>query len=186
MATKQKKSPAKKPSAAKVAQPKTTISKTKSKKPAKTKPTKSTKPTKATQPSKSKTIKAAKISTPKPANIQSGPRLSREARNWGMYTHLAAFAGFIIPFGNIIAPLIIWLTKREDYPFVDRQGKEALNFQISMTIYFFVAILLAFIIIGFILIPILVIVWIVCVIVASLKAQEGESYRYPFTIRFLT
>ena len=111
--------------------------------------------------------------------------LSREERNWGMYCHLAAFAGFIIPFGNIIGPLIIWLTKREDFPSIDRQGKEALNFQITMTIYFIVAFLLVFVLIGIVLVPALIVAQIIFITLAAMKAQDGGFYHYPFTIHFL-
>jgi hypothetical protein len=58
-----------------------------------------------------------------------------EERNWAMTCHLASFAGYVLPLGNIIGPLVAWLMKRDEFPLVDDQGKEALNFQISMTIY---------------------------------------------------
>jgi len=111
--------------------------------------------------------------------------LSLEERNWGMLCHLSAFAGYIIPFGNIIGPLIIWLVKSEQYPSVDEQGKEALNFQISMTIYFILAVVLMFLLIGFILLPLLMILNVIFIVVAALKARDGIVYRYPVSIRFL-
>lgn len=74
----------------------------------------------------------------------------KQARIWGMLCHLTALLGIIgIPFGNIVGPLIIWLLKKNVYPFVNEQGKESLNFQISMTIYALAAALLIFIKIGF-------------------------------------
>jgi len=64
----------------------------------------------------------------------------KEAYMWGMLCHLAAFAAYLgIPFGHIIGPVMVWLIKRNDYPFVDECGREALNFNISMTIYGIVA-----------------------------------------------
>jgi|ERR1700722_10518639 len=139
----------------------------------------------STKPSRQTNIRASKPKTQKSVKVHRESKRDREERNWGMYCHLAAFAGFIVPFGNIIGPFIVWLIKREDFPTVNRQGKEALNFQISMTLYFFVATLLTFIIIGFILIPVIVIADIIFIIMAAIKAQEGGIYRYPLTIHFL-
>ena len=66
-------------------------------------------------------------------NLSSNEITDSEVRQWGMFAHFAAFAGFVIPFGNIIGPLIVWQMKK-DMPFVDDQGKEALNFQITVSI----------------------------------------------------
>src|SRR6476469_8907749 len=92
---------------------------------------------------------------PEPAvDPQAGEMMDRNERMWGMFCHLAALAGYIgIPFGNVIGPLVIWLIKKEDYPFVDDQGKESLNFQITILIAAFVAFLSAFVAIGFVLFP---------------------------------
>ena len=112
--------------------------------------------------------------------------LTQDEKTFGMLVHLAALAQFILPsFGNIIGPLIIWLIKRDQSPWIDQQGKEALNFQISVTIYAFVAGLLAFILIGIPLLIALGIFWLVMVIIASVKANEGILYQYPLTIRFI-
>lgn len=99
--------------------------------------------------------------------------------------HLLALAGFAVPFGNVLGPLVLWLCKREESADVNEHGKESLNFQISMTIYTLVAAATVFIIIGFILVPIVVITNLVLVILAALDASKGRLYRYPFTIRFL-
>jgi uncharacterized protein len=111
--------------------------------------------------------------------------LDKDTRMWGMLCHLAALAGFFIPFGHLVGPLIVWLIKREEIPFVDDQGKESLNFQISMTIYGIIPMLLAFILIGIPLLILLAIVDFVLIIVASIKSNNGERYRYPLTIRFI-
>ncbi len=129
--------------------------------------------------------KAPKKSVQEKVVSHSKPKVSKDERNWGMFCHLAAFAGYVVPFGNIIGPLIIWLMKREESSFIDAQGKESLNFQISFTIYMFVAFLLIFIFIGFILIPLLILMQFIFIIVASLKAQDGGIYRYPLSIRFV-
>ena len=110
----------------------------------------------------------------------------KKAQTWGMLCHLTALAAFIgIPFGLLIGPLVIWLIKKNDYAFVDEQGKESLNFQISMTIYAIVSGILCFVFIGFVLLIVLLVVELVLVIIASVKVSNGQAYRYPFTIRFL-
>lgn len=111
--------------------------------------------------------------------------VSMQERTWAMFSHLGAFAGYFFPFGNILAPLIIWLVKKEELPFVEDQGKESLNFQISISIYFLVSALLTLKLIGFLLLFSLVIFSIVMVIVAAVKANSGERYRYPLTMRFI-
>jgi hypothetical protein len=108
-----------------------------------------------------------------------------QERTWGMLCHLSALAGFIIPFGNIIGPLLIWLIKKDESSFVDDQGKEALNFQISITIYCLVAAMLILIIIGIFLLIGLGILALVLIIVASVKTNSGEKFRYPLTIRLI-
>lgn len=109
----------------------------------------------------------------------------RQARMWAMLCHLSAFSGWIIPFGHILGPLIIWLIKRDDHPFINEQGKESLNFQISLSIYLIVSAILVLALIGFVLFFVVGIVGFIFVIVAAVKANEGVSYRYPLTIRFL-
>jgi hypothetical protein len=111
---------------------------------------------------------------------------SKSARNWGMLCHLTAFSVFVgVPLGNILGPLIIWLVKKNEYAFVDYHGKESLNFQISMTIYYIIAAVLIIVLIGWLLLGVLVVLNIVLVIIASIKASDGELYEYPFTIRLI-
>ncbi|MCX6020461.1 MAG: DUF4870 domain-containing protein [Chloroflexi bacterium] len=110
----------------------------------------------------------------------------RQERNWGMICHLSALVGLIgVPFGNVLGPLVVWLLKRNDSPYVDAQGKESLNFQISMTLYAIACIVLMFVVIGFILFPILMVAWLVFVIIASVRASNGELYHYPMTLRLV-
>ena len=110
---------------------------------------------------------------------------SGEEKNWVLACHLSAFAMFVFPLGNVLAPLIIWLIKKDEFPLLDDQGKEALNFQISVTLYLFVAGILTIIVIGIPLLIALGIFDIVMIIIAAIKVSEGEKYRYPLTIRFL-
>ncbi len=113
------------------------------------------------------------------------PFVNKEERTWAMFAHLSALGGHIVPFGHIILPLVIWLIKKDQMPLVDKEGKESINFQISITIYGVIAGLLCIILIGFFLLAALWIFDIVAVIIASIKTYEGNSFRYPLTIRFL-
>ncbi|MBE9203830.1 DUF4870 domain-containing protein [Synechocystis sp. PCC 7339] len=108
-----------------------------------------------------------------------------ESRNWAMIAHLSTFAGYLVPFGNIIAPLVVWLMKKDELEFVNDQAKEALNFQISILIYVIVSGVLILLLIG---IPLLIAVLVfdlVVTIMAAVKANEGIRYRYPLKITFI-
>ncbi|MEK3885612.1 DUF4870 domain-containing protein [Paenibacillus sp. PL2-23] len=111
--------------------------------------------------------------------------MSSEERTFGMLCHLLAFSGFIVPFGTIVGPLVMWLMKKDRSQFVNDQGRESLNFQISCVIYAIVAGVLTLVFIGVLLLIALGIFWIVFVIIGSIRANEGKLYRYPMTIRFI-
>ncbi len=114
------------------------------------------------------------------------PPVQREDRTWPVLCHVLGLALFVgIPFGNVIGPLIIWVLKKDQSPAVDAHGKESLNFQISMTIYLIVAGLSVFIAIGVVLVPAVLLADLILVIVATVKAGNGEFYTYPLTIRFI-
>ncbi len=103
-----------------------------------------------------------------------------------MLCHLLGYAVFLVPtFGNILGPLVLWLVKRKESPAVDFHGREAVNFQICMTIYFIIAALLCAVLIGFVLLPIVGLLWFICPILAALRAQDGLEYRYPFIFRLI-
>jgi len=102
-----------------------------------------------------------------------------------MLTHLSAFAGIFVPLGNIWGPLVVWLIKKDESPEVDAHGKESLNFQISATLYMIVSAILMLVLVGILLLIGLAVFWVVVVIVASVRANSGEFYRYPLTIRFI-
>jgi len=113
---------------------------------------------------------------------------NRDARMWAMFCHLSGLALFIpvLPvIGNVIAPLIIWQIKKDDYPFVDEQGKEAVNFQLSILIYGIVAGLFCFACIGFVLVPAVIVFDVIFLLIAAVKANDGYHYHYPLTIRFI-
>ena len=115
-----------------------------------------------------------------------GKETNKDARMWAMFSHLAALAGVIVPVvGCVVGPLIVWQIKKEEFPFVDEQGKEAVNFQITVLIYAIVSGILCLTCIGFILLPVVGIFDLVFMIIAAVKANNGEHYRYPLTIRFI-
>lgn len=101
---------------------------------------------------------------------------------WAMLCHLSSLAMFVAPFGNLLGPLVIWLIKKDESGFIDRHGKESLNFQGSVTLYY---IILCVTIIGIPLTAVLLILQVVFVIIASIEANKGNSYTYPLTIRFI-
>jgi len=129
------------------------------------------------------------VSSEEPASVQEeqvSEEINKDARMWAMFCHLAALAGLVVPVvGCIVGPLIIWQIKKDEHPFVNEQGKEAVNFQISMLIYGIVAGLLCFACVGFVLAPAVAIFDIVFLIIAAVKANNGFHYRYPLCIRFI-
>jgi uncharacterized Tic20 family protein len=120
-----------------------------------------------------------------PNNMPPEATARRDENMWAMLCHLSSLAGFVIPFGNIIGPLAIWLIKKDEYPLVNDQGKESLNFQISITIYLIAAAILVIILIGLPILIILALADLVLVVLASIRANEGEKFRYPFAIKFI-
>jgi hypothetical protein len=106
-------------------------------------------------------------------------------RTWAMLCHLLGLCGLTgIPLGNVLGPLVMWLIKKDESALVDREGKKALNFQISMAIYGLVVAVLCFVLIGFLLLPVLLVLWLVFTIMAAVKTSNGEDYTYPLTIGF--
>ena len=119
-----------------------------------------------------------------------------EERQWAMFAHLSALLGGLLTgtvggWGCFVGPLIIWLVKKDTMPFVNDQGKESLNFNITVGIACLVLLLLSILTLGIgliIAIPLWVIIgiaWLVLTIIAGIKANEGTAYRYPFTLRLV-
>ena len=116
--------------------------------------------------------------------------LDPDARTWAMIAHLSALVGLLgNGIGFLLGPLFVWAFKKDRHPFVDEQGKEAINFQLSVLIVGAAAVVLMFTIIGIVVaIPVLILVAIVAVvfpIVAGIRANQGEHYRYPFAWRMI-
>ena len=128
---------------------------------------------------------------PPPEPIDSVGMPSHEERQWALFAHLSALVGGLLTgafagLGCFIGPLVIWLIKKDTMPFVDDQAKEALNFNITVAIAAIVGWILCFILIGFLVLAVLAIGWLVFVIIATIKANEGTTYRYPFTLRLVS
>ena len=115
-----------------------------------------------------------------------GGAVSRDERNLGMFAHLSAFAGLIFPAGgNVIAPLIVWLTQREKSAFVADQSLEALNFNITVLLAEIACGILIFVGIGILLGIVLGFGWLVGTILGAVKASEGQRFRHRFTLRLV-
>ena len=95
------------------------------------------------------------------------------------------FAGLIVPFGSVIGPLAVWLTRRHRDPFIDQAGREALNFGISIAVYGSLLLVAALMLVGIPLLMVGVIAWVVLASLAAVKASQGEAYRYPLTLRLI-
>ena len=113
-------------------------------------------------------------------------QLEKKGREWGMFLHLSLFAGHVVPFGGIIAPIVIWQTKKDELPKLDRHGKNAVNWIISSFIYAIVSGLLCLVFIGIPLVLALIVMNIVFPIIAAMKANEGRVWKYPLAIPFFT
>ncbi len=117
---------------------------------------------------------------------ESYESIPRDACNWAMGCHLIALVGLLgNGLGFLVGPLIVWLVKRDDHPFINEQGKEAVNFQITMMGAAILCVPLIFIAIGIVLLPLIGIFDLVMTIIAGIKASNGEHWRYPLTIRFV-
>lgn len=109
--------------------------------------------------------------------------LSEDEKLLALISHLAAFGGAVFPFANIFIPLAIYLAKKNDSAYIAYHARESLNFQISVSIYAIVSVVLMFVLVGFVLIIALLIFELIVVIMAAVKAGNGEYYQYPLCIR---
>jgi len=136
-----------------------------------------------------------------PAVATAAPLVSLDERQWAMLAHLSALLGYLVTsgwggsVGGFLGPLIVWLAKKDTMPFVDQQGKEALNFSITICLAFaaLVVLLLPITVVTLglgllVIIPAFAVVGLyalVFTIIASVKAHEGVAYRYPFALRLI-
>jgi uncharacterized protein len=124
-------------------------------------------------------------STGPTSSTQVPPVAAPVNRTFEVLCHALGFAGFVFPFGNILGPMIVWLMKKSESPSVDAHGKEALNFQISMSIWVLLCAASWLVIIGIILFPAAILTGVILTVMGTVKAGNGELYRYPLTIRFI-
>jgi uncharacterized Tic20 family protein len=132
-----------------------------------------------------------------PAEVQSGTAPPSDAtgvsfasqeqqtRRWAFFLHLSVLAGFVVPLAGLVVPIMIWQLKKEELPAIDVHGKNALNWILSQILYAVVCVLLAFAVVGIPLLIALGAVGIVFPIIAAIKANNGEIWKYPLAIPFL-
>jgi uncharacterized protein len=111
--------------------------------------------------------------------------MDQAVRNTAVAAHLSTFAGLIVPFGSVIGPLAVWLTRRDRDPFIDQAGREALNFGITIAIYGTVLVVAALMLVGIPFLIVGVVAWVVLASLATAKASQGQAYRYPLTLRLI-
>jgi len=118
-------------------------------------------------------------------NDMTSGGMSSDERMWGMLCHLSAMTGYFSGIGFVLGPLIVWLLKKDQYSFVDEQGKEALNFQITIFIVGVACLILVLLLIGVLLLWILGIFNFVMILIAVINTNNGEHYKYPFSLRLI-
>jgi uncharacterized protein len=109
----------------------------------------------------------------------------QQARQWTMLLHLSQLMGFVVPLAGLVVPIVIWQLKKQDLPEIDAHGMAVANWIISEAIYFAVSLLLITVGLGIVLLLALATVAVVFPIVGAIKANTGELWRYPLSIRFL-
>jgi uncharacterized Tic20 family protein len=130
---------------------------------------------------------------PPESHVQESPDdkppivLTAEEKQWAMFAHLSALAGLLVGGFTFVGPLIIWLIKKDESKFVDANGKEALNFQLNILIYYLISLAITFVTCGIAFpLPLALMVYaIVMPIIAGIKANEGQVYEYPLTFRII-
>ncbi|MEC7118370.1 MAG: DUF4870 domain-containing protein [Pseudomonadota bacterium] len=107
-----------------------------------------------------------------------------QIRQWALILHLSQYAGLLVPFANLIAPVIIWQLKKNEMPELDQHGKNVVNWNLSLLIYAAISAVLMLILVGFLFLAILGILFLIFPLIASVKANEGTVWQYPLSIRF--
>ena len=115
-----------------------------------------------------------------PPALPADPIPTQDEKNLGLIMHVLSLVGF-----SLIGPLIVWLVKKDESTFIDVQGRELLNFQLSVLIYALVCIPLCLILIGIPLLMLIGLGTVILTIIGLVKATEGKIYRFPLTIRML-
>jgi uncharacterized protein len=124
-------------------------------------------------------------SQPAPNSPVSGGSSNHDERQWAMICHLSAMLMYATAIGGLIAPLIIWLLKRDTMPYVGDQGRETVNFQITTMLALVCSGVLMLVLIGWVLMPLVLLYHFVYTIIGTVKASEGAPFRYPICLRLL-
>ena len=111
--------------------------------------------------------------------------MTQDERPWVLGSHIGTLLGYAIALGSFLVPLFIWLAKKDQSEVIAEHAKASLNFQISMAIYLIGAAVLAFTVISIPFLFIIPLVNLICVILATIEADKGNLYNYPFTIKFV-
>ena len=119
-----------------------------------------------------------------PESMIPDEEADRQTKLWAMLLHFSFFAGYIVPIFGLLAPIVIWQVKKDELPLIDWHGRNMMNWLISLLIYSIAAGLLCLIVIGLPLLILLALLSIVFPIVAGIKANNGEEWKYPFSIQF--
>jgi len=107
-----------------------------------------------------------------------------QIRTWAMAIHLTQLLNFVVPLAGIIAPIVIWQIQKEKMPALDVHGKIVVNWMLSLLIYVAISGVLIFLLIGFPLLMLLGALGVIFPIIGGIKANQGEAWRYPGSIRF--
>ncbi|MGA2265413.1 MAG: DUF4870 domain-containing protein [Phycisphaerae bacterium] len=130
-------------------------------------------------------IDPGRVNPPPPPTPQTGGS-GLSVNNWTVICHLSALAGFVVPLvGWVLGPLVVWLIKGKEDPTINAHAKAALNFQISMMIYGAICLALMLVFIGMVLLPVVGLVDLICVIIAAVKASNGELFQYPLSLKLI-
>ncbi|MEM6524075.1 MAG: DUF4870 domain-containing protein [Bacteroidota bacterium] len=106
-------------------------------------------------------------------------------KQWALIAHLGTLAGYIIPFGNIVVPLVVYISKKDESEFVREHARESLNFQITFTLLVIAAVITIVLMVGILFLIVLPIVNLIFIILAALAIDKGEFYRYPLAVKFI-
>ena len=126
------------------------------------------------------------LDAPCPSEIATQSQtIDATEKNWATLGHASAFLGAFILIA-VSGPFVVWLLKEKYGAFALRHTMEALNFNISMTLYLAISFALTPVLIGFVMLPIVGLMWVIFPIMAAVKASNGEEYRYPVTLRLVS
>src|SRR5262249_32053861 len=125
------------------------------------------------------------VAPAEPPRVAASPAdREQETRQWALFLHLSQYAGFVVPFAGLVAPIVLWQIKKAELPRIDAHGKVVVNWILSQIIYVLLCIPLIFLIIGIPLLIVVLILGLIYPIIGGLKASNGEVWKYPLSISF--